>query len=230
MEYLNIKEGIFKSRPNRFIAIVSIDGRDEICHVKNTGRCKELLIPGCIVYLEESQNPLRKTKYDLISVVKNENGGKLLINIDSQIPNDMTEEWLYDSGLFSNNMKYKREYSCLDSRFDFFIEDNGKKILLEVKGVTLENDGVVLFPDAPTERGRRHISELIKWKELGNESYILFVIQLENPKYFTPNDITDVEFSRELKRAKEKGVNIIVVDSVVSINSIKINNFIEVRI
>lgn len=230
MEYLNIKEGIFKSSPNRFIAIVSIDGRDEICHVKNTGRCKELLIPGCKVYLEESQNPLRKTKYDLISVVKNENGGKLLINIDSQIPNDMTEEWLCDSGLFSNNMKYKREYSCLDSRFDFFIEDNGKKILLEVKGVTLENDGVVLFPDAPTERGRRHISELIKWKEMGNESYILFVIQLENPKYFTPNDITDVEFSRELKRAKEKGVNIIAVDSVVSINSIKINNFIEVRI
>lgn len=230
MEYLNIKEGIFKSRPNRFIAIVSIDGRDEICHVKNTGRCKELLIPGCIVYLEESQNPLRKTKYDLISVVKNENGGKLLINIDSQIPNDMTEEWLHDSGLFSNNMKYKREYSCLDSRFDFFIEDNGKKILLEVKGVTLERDGVVLFPDAPTERGRRHISELIKWKEMGNESYILFVIQLENPKYFIPNDITDVEFSRELNRAKEKGVNIIAVDSVVSINSIKINNFVEVRI
>lgn len=202
MKYENIKKGTFVSRPNRFIANVIINGKEEVCHVKNTGRCKELLIPGCEVILEEGKNPLRKTKYDLIAVYK----GKRLINIDSQAPNKVFGEWageyFKDLSLIKNEVKFE------NSRFDFYIEENGRKIFAEIKGVTLEKDGACLFPDAPTERGVKHINELCKAIELGYEAYIFFVVQMDNVKYFTPNNETHKAFADVLKKADKKGVKI----------------------
>lgn len=212
MKYKKILSGIFINRPNRFIANIDIDGKIETVHVKNTGRCKELLKKGCRVYLSESDNPLRKTKYDLVTVEKIcENGDKILINMDSQAPNDAVYEWL-KGGLFSQDAQVRREVKFGDSRFDFYIEDQGKPAFLEVKGVTLEEYGTALFPDAPTERGIKHINELMGALPEGYETYIIFVIQMKNIKCFMPNYKTHPKFGEALQKAKSAGVKILAYD------------------
>ncbi len=229
MKYKNVIEAEFMSRPNRFIARVKINGVEETVHVKNTGRCKELLVPGAKVYLEPETNPARKTKYDLIAVEKRlDNGEAKLINMDSQIPNAVAGEWLPESGLFSKSAKYKREVGFGNSRFDFYVEDGERKAFLEVKGVTLENDGAVLFPDAPTERGVKHLNELAYCIECGYEAYLLFVVQMKNVKYFTPNTKTHPEFAEALWAAYQKGVKIFAFDCVVEPDSITAADMVEI--
>lgn len=236
MKYENIVKGKFINRPNRFMADVKTGGVICSVHVKNTGRCREILIPGADVFLQyfpvskEAGVPsaARKTAYDLISVYKND----VLINIDSQIPNKMVHEWLSSGadGIFRNITYIKPEYTHGNSRFDFYIEAEEKKILLEVKGVTLENDGIVSFPDAPTERGTKHIRELITALSEGFDSYVMFVIQMKGVKYFTPAKDHDPAFAAALKEACERGVNVLAYDSVVSSDSIKIDSPVEICI
>ena len=226
MTYKNIFEGKFLSRPNRFIANVEIEGKLETVHVKNTGRCRELLTTGATVYLEKSDNPLRKTKYDLVAVLK----GDMLINMDSQIPNDVAYEWLKNGNLFSKNAKIRREVTHNKSRFDFYIEDGNRKIFLEVKGCTLEQEGIAMFPDAPTERGVKHIEELIGCVNEGFEAYILFVIQMKPIKFFMPNDSTHKAFGDALRKARDGGVRILAYDTVVTPNSIKIDKEVKILI
>lgn len=204
MRYERVKEGKFVNRPNRFIANVEVDGRVEACHVKNTGRCRELLLPKARVLLEESFNPGRKTRYDLVQVYKED----ILVNMDSQMPNHLVKEWIEKGNGFP-------EYTCLqtekkygNSRFDLYAEYQGKKAFIEVKGVTLEADGVARFPDAPTERGIKHMRELSRCIEEGYEAWIFFVIQMPGVKEFQPNWITHPEFGEELIRAKEAGVHV----------------------
>ncbi len=224
MKYKNVKEGIFLSRPNRFIANVLIDGKEEIVHVKNTGRCRELLLEGVKVFLEENDNPSRKTKYDLISVYK----GDVLYNIDSQAPNKVFGE--YVEKMFADVKLIKPECRYKNSRFDFYVEYEDKKAFVEVKGVTLEEDGVMLFPDAPTERGVKHINELCECVTEGYEAYIVFVIGADAGKYFTPNEARHKEFAQSLKRAKKCGVNVIAVKCKVEKDKIKIKDNVEVRL
>lgn len=225
MNYKKVIAAEFISRPNRFIANVIINGKTETVHVKNTGRCRELLIPGCTVYLSCSDNPKRKTKYDIIAVIKERNARPpLLINMDSQIPNDVAMEWLKQSNLFSENAEIKREVKYGNSRFDFYIKDGSRKIFLEVKGVTLEQDGIAMFPDAPTERGIKHINELISCIKDGFEAYLLFVIQMKGACEFRPNNITHPQFGQALLTAEQKGVKIIVMDCIVTENSMKIDS------
>ena len=226
MRYENITEGIFIERPNRFIAYVDIDGVKTLCHVKNTGRCKELLVAGAKVILEKSQNPLRKTAYDLIAVYK----GDMLINIDSVAPNKVFGEWAEKSGFFEDISYIKPECVYKNSRFDYYIEAEGKRIFVEVKGVTLENDGVLSFPDAPTERGIKHIKELMDAAENGFEAFIFFVVQMEHCKYFTPNAQRHKAFAEVLRTAAEKGVNVKCVTCKVLPDQMDIYDFAEVRI
>jgi len=202
MKYNKTFRAKFVDRPNRFIAHVELAGKIETVHVKNTGRCKELLIPGVTVILEESDNESRKTKYDLIAVYK-ENFG--LINIDSQAPNKVAKEWLEDK----NYSYIKPEYTYGKSRIDFYMEDNDKKYLMEVKGCTLERDGIGYFPDAPTERGVKHIYELIKAKQEGYESMLAFVIQMEGVSEVFPNIDTHPEFGVAMEDAKKAGIEIV---------------------
>ena len=230
MKYNNIEQGIFLNRPNRFIAEVLIGEDNHTVHVKNTGRCRELLVKGAKVWLEKSQNPLRKTQYDLVCVEKNKDKSSVIINMDSQIVNDVAEEWLKKGELFSDDALIKREVKYKNSRFDFYIESEDRKVFLEVKGVTLENDGIASFPDAPTERGIKHINELISSIDDGYEAYILFVIQMKGIKYFEPNDITHKAFGDALRNAKEKGVNIIAMDCKVTPEEIVIDKDIEIRL
>lgn len=202
MKYLKTLQAKFIDRPNRFIAHVDLNGIVEKVHVKNTGRCKELLIKGVTVILEESDNESRKTKYDLIAVYK-ENFG--LINIDSQAPNKVAKEWLE-----SKDYTYiKPEYTYGNSRIDFYMEKDDRKYLMEVKGCTLERDGIGYFPDAPTERGVKHIYELIKAKEDGYEVSLAFVIQMEGVNEVLPNIETHPEFGVAIDDAKKAGVNIV---------------------
>ncbi len=226
MKYENIVKGEFLSRPNRFIAEVLIDGKKETVHVKNTGRCRELLVDGAEVFLFRSSNPSRKTKYDLVAVRK----GKKLINMDSQIPNDVVEEWLIKGNLFSEKAVIKREVTYKKSRFDFYIEDGDRKIFLEVKGVTLENEGVAMFPDAPTERGVKHINELISLRKEGYEAFVLFVIQMEDVNLFKPNDVTHKAFGDALRKAEKSGVEILAMNCKVTENSIEISDNINLCI
>lgn len=228
MKYKKICVGEFLSRPNRFIANVLVEGVCETVHVKNTGRCRELLIPGCKVYLSVSDNPARKTKYDLIAVEKKKPAGTLLINMDSQLPNDVVAMWLPESGLFSKNALICREYKYKNSRFDFYIEDGELKAFLEVKGVTLENNGVASFPDAPTERGIKHINELISAVSEGYNAYIIFVIQMKTVSVFKPNDETHKAFGDALRKAKECGVNILAVDCQVKPDEMIIDEYVSV--
>lgn len=200
MKYANIVKGTFIERPNRFIAICQIDGKEEICHVKNTGRCRELLLNGATVYLEKSSNPNRKTQYDLVAVQK----GDRLINMDSQVVNKVALEFI--PKLFSDIKYIKPEYKYGNSRFDIYVETETEKIFVEVKGVTLENDGVVRFPDAPTERGVKHLNELQKAVTEGYRAYVLFIVQMNDVKYFEPNRETHPQFADALKQAKENGV------------------------
>ena len=229
MKYDNVVSGKFIARPNRFIAHVEINGRLEVVHVKNTGRCRELLIPGCKVYLSVADNPERKTKYDLIAVEKDIGATEpLLVNMDSQLPNAVTEEWLKRGGLFPKDAVIKREYTYGKSRIDFYIEEGKRKILMEVKGCTLENDGVASFPDAPTERGVRHIKELQNSLAEGYEAYILFVIQMKNMKVFKPNDATHKAFGDSLREAVKAGVKVIAYECLVKPDSIAINKEVKV--
>lgn len=223
MRYSNITEGKFLSRPNRFIAYAEIDGRTEKCHVKNTGRCKELLTEGCTVYLERASNPDRKTRFDLVAVKK----GDRLINMDSYAPNLAAGEFL--PKLFPEG-RIRAEYTCGDSRYDFYIEEGDRKILLEVKGVTLENDGVVMFPDAPTERGIKHINGLAEHIGEGYEGYILFVVQMGDVKYFTPNDVTHPQFGEALRKAAAQGVKVLAYDCIVTPETMEINKKVEIRL
>ena len=216
MKYEKIIEGKFISRPNRFIAYVEIEGKAEIAHVKNTGRCKELLTEGARVFLEVSSNPERKTKYDLIAVYK----GDILINMDSQAPNKVALEFIKEQ---FKNAKIKPEYTYGNSRIDIYVEKDGKKSLIEVKGVTLENNGIAMFPDAPTERGIKHINELIKARDDGYDSYILFVIQMKGIKEFKPNYKTHKEFGEALKGAENAGVKILAYDCTVTPTTLKID-------
>lgn len=226
MIYKNIKAGIFKARPNRFIAHIEIDGHVEICHVKNTGRCRELLIPDCIVYVEEADNKARKTKYSLIAVQK----GERIINMDSQVPNKAVHEWLLGGNLFEDILLIKPEKVYGNSRFDFYIETPGQKIFIEVKGVTLEEDGIVRFPDAPTERGVKHMKELISCTRMGYEAYILFVIQMKDVKRFEPNDVTHPEFGMTLREAKRQGVHVLAYDCNVNPESLSIGKPVPVML
>ena len=231
MKYSNIIKGEFISRPNRFIANVKIENQIHTVHVKNTGRCKELLVPNCTVYLSGSDNPNRKTKYDLIAVEKErKNKPPLLINMDSQIVNYVAEEWLKESGFFGKNAAIRREVTFGKSRFDFFIETENQKTFLEIKGVTLEKDGIALFPDAPTERGLKHINELIEAKRKGYSSYILFVIQMKEITEFSPNSETHMEFAKSLKKAEEKGVKIMAMDCEDSPEEIKISKEVKIHL
>lgn len=208
MRYEKIKEGIFIKRPNRFIAHVEINGEECICHVKNTGRCKELLIPGKKVYINESDNPNRKTKYDLISVYK----GNVLFNIDSQAPNQVVYEWLKEGRLIPGLKELRREAAYGSSRFDLYYETEQAKGFIEVKGVTLEEDGIAYFPDAPTLRGIKHLEELCLTVKEGYQSYVIFVIQMDGVLRFEPNMRTHPEFGKALKEAEKAGVEILAYD------------------
>ena len=224
MKYERIVEGKFIERPNRFIAYVEIIGKKETVHVKNTGRCAELLQPGATVYLQKSDNPERKTQWDLIGVKK----GKRMINMDSQIPNKVVEEWIRKGNFFPNATLIKPETTYGQSRFDLYVEEGERKIFIEVKGVTLENNGVVKFPDAPTERGIKHLNELGDAVKDGYEAYVFFVIQMKGVKYFTPNRRTHAAFAEALRNAKEQGVNILAYDCKVTKDSIELANEVSV--
>lgn len=217
MRYDNVVEGIFLARPNRFIAHVEINGAVEVCHVKNTGRCAELLIPGVQVWLQRSDNPARKTKFDLIAVRK----GELLINMDSQAPNKAAAEFV--PRLFGNVSLVKPEAKHGDSRYDFYIEADGRHIFMEVKGVTLEESGTVMFPDAPTERGVKHLRGLADCIEEGYEAAVLFVIQMKGVSRFMPNERTHPEFADALRAARAAGVAIYAYDCMVTPNEMIID-------
>jgi sugar fermentation stimulation protein A len=218
MKYNNMKAGIFRSRPNRFIAFVEIDGIEEICHVKNTGRCKELLIPGVKVYVQEHDNPSRKTRFSVIAVEKRNR----LINMDSQAPNKVVLEWIQKGGLFQDVTYIKPEKTFGDSRLDLYVEASNKKIYIEVKGVTLEEDGIVRFPDAPTERGIKHLKELCECRRQGYEAYLIFVVQMSHVNHFEPNDKTHSEFGEALRQAREQGVCILAYDCEVDFDKLEI--------
>ena len=225
MHYPNMVLGIFLSRPNRFIAKIIIDGTEETVHVKNTGRCRELLPAGAEVWCQKSDNPNRKTKYDLITVKKRNR----LINMDSQAPNIAAKEWLLSGGLGpAKNIKAETTHG--DSRFDFSFTLNGKPCFLEVKGVTLENDGVCAFPDAPTERGAKHLRGLTKAAKEGYGAYVLFVIQMADVQYIHPNDATDPNFGAALREAAANGVQILAMDCCVTEDTMVIRNPVPVKL
>lgn len=225
MRYQHVVEGTFLSRPNRFIAHIAINGKEEICHVKNTGRCRELLIPGCRVWCEQSANPSRKTAYDLIAVQK----GSKLINMDSQAPNTAAKHWLQSGGLgHIENLRAETVHE--DSRFDFSFLKDGKLCFLEVKGVTLEEDGVCAFPDAPTARGVKHLQGLTRAVQQGYGGYVLFVIQMEQADYLLPNDATDPAFASTLRSAAKMGVQLIAMNCKVTPNSMGIHTCIPVKL
>ena len=214
MHYHNMIPGIFLDRPNRFVAHVEIAGQIETVHVKNTGRCRELLPQGARVWCQKSTNPDRKTKYDLICVQK----GKRLINMDSQAPNAAVGEWLRSGG-FGNVTDVCPEVKFCNSRFDFAFVKEGKQCFMEVKGVTLETEGVCAFPDAPTLRGAKHLRELTEAAKAGYGAYVLFVIQMSDVKFLHPNDATDPQFGEALRQAANGGVQVLAMDCAVTENS-----------
>lgn len=220
MKYDSIVQARFLARPNRFIAHVEIEGREEVVHVKNTGRCKELLAPGATVYLQDwGENHIgRKTRYDLIAVEK----GTLLVNMDSQVPNKVFAEWVAQGGFVSGLTYLKAETKWGKSRFDFYWEAGDRRGFVEVKGVTLENDGLVRFPDAPTERGVKHLEELILAKEEGYETAVCFVIQMEGMRVFSPNDETHPQFGAALRKAAEAGVWVMAMECHVTPDTLQI--------
>lgn len=232
MRYKKIVKGKFISRPNRFIAYVEVEGTEVIAHVKNTGRCKELLLSDVTVYLEEHDDPKRKTKYSLIAVEK----GDLLINMDSQAPNKVVGQWLEEKQPFGKQRLLKAECKHGDSRFDFYleVENNNiasaadqestvKKLFIEVKGVTLEMEGLAMFPDAPTERGLKHVRELTALAGVGYGAAIIFVIQMEGMHSFTPNSSTQPEFAAALKEAQAAGVKLLALECSVEPDSLAVN-------
>lgn len=231
MQYRKIVKGTFLHRPNRFIAKVIVDGQEETIHVKNTGRCKELLIPGVTVYLEDCAGKPRKTRFDLVAVEKIRPGKtELTVNMDSQLPNAAAEEWLAAGNLFSRSAVIRREVTFGKSRFDLYIEDGARKCFMEVKGVTLEQDGIACFPDAPTERGVKHIRELIECRKAGFEAAILFVIQMKEIRTFRPHDAMDPAFGAALREAAANGVQILAVDCLVTPDSMKLDAPVNVEL
>ena len=225
MRYANMVPGFFRNRPNRFIAHVEIDGKEQVVHVKNTGRCRELLVPGAMVWCQRSDNPARKTQYDLITVQK----GQRLINMDSQAPNAAAREWLERGGLGKiENLRQETVHG--DSRFDFSFTRDGRTCFLEVKGVTLEDNGVCAFPDAPTQRGAKHLRGLAEAARQGYGAYVLFVIQMADVKYIHPNDRTDPDFGAALREAAARGVKVLAVHCQVSENEMMISGSVPVRL
>ena len=217
MRYGKMVEGMFLARPNRFVAHIEIDGEVQVCHVKNTGRCRELLPIGAKVWCLDARSPDRKTRYDLICVQK----GERLINMDSQAPNAAVKEWLLAGGLGGIG-ELKPEYRQGDSRFDFSFLKDGRRCFLEVKGVTLEHDGVCAFPDAPTQRGTKHLKELTQLVRQGYGAYVLFVIQMADVKSLHPNDVTDPQFGAALRAAAEAGVQVMAYECCVTPDSMVI--------
>jgi sugar fermentation stimulation protein A len=228
MKYTTVKAATFISRPNRFLSHVLVDGQEEIVHVKNTGRCREILQEGVTVILEEATNINRKTKYSLIAAYK----GDVLINIDSQVPNMVVYEGIADGRIkeILNITKLSREVCYGNSRFDLYFESNGQKGFIEVKGVTLESDGIAMFPDAPTERGCKHVYEMIKAVEEGYAGFIFFLIQMKGVRYFTPHVVRDPKLAMALKLAQEKGVTILAYDAEVLEDEITLGAPIEIVI
>ena len=224
MNYERIRKAFFIERPNRFIAYVQLDGEKETVHVKNTGRCAELLVPGAPAYIQESVNPARKTKWDLIAVEK----GKRMINMDSQIPNKVVQEWIEGGNLFPDVHLVRPETTYGNSRFDLYVEAGDSRIFIEVKGVTLEEDGVCRFPDAPSDRAVKHMEELVRAKKEGYETYVFFVIQMKDVRYFTPNTDTHPAFAETLKKAAAAGVKILAYDCEVTSDSITIREPVDV--
>lgn len=226
MIYEHIKKGRFINRPNRFIANVEIDGEIKVCHVKNTGRCRELLQKGVTVILHRPDRRERKTEYDLVAVYK----GDMLINMDSQAPNAVFRSFANYSGYFGEDVRIYPERTYGDSRFDFYIESKERRIFVEVKGVTLEQDGVVRFPDAPTERGVKHLKELIRAVADGYEAYIFFVIQMEKCRYFTPNREMHPAFADTLAEAAASGVRVVAMTCRVGEDSLELLDSVDVKL
>ena len=226
MQYGKILPARFLARPNRFVARVEAEGQELVCHVKNTGRCRELLVPGATVWLEESPNPNRKTKFDLIAVEK----GERLINMDAQAPNQVFGEWA-TSGRFREGLTLLRpETTYGSSRFDFYWESSKSRGFVEVKGVTLEEDGVVRFPDAPTLRGVKHLEELVKVHEAGYEAAVCFVIQMGDVRYFAPNDATHPEFGQALRKAAAAGVEVLAMDCTVTPQTLTMGKLVPIKL
>lgn len=226
MKYRKIVEGKFIERPNRFIAYVDVDGEVCKCHVKNTGRCKELLIPGVRVFLEEGDNPNRKTKYSLVGVMK----GDIMINMDSQAPNKVVKEWLEGRAAKDGIICIKPEKTYGKSRIDFYYETEDKKCYMEVKGVTLIDGNIARFPDAPTERGIKHIEHLIELVREGYEAYLMFVIQCKGVDVFEPNDVTHKAFGDALRKAVKAGVKVFAYDCVAKEDELYIDEEIKVNL
>ena len=228
MQYQTVKKAVFLRRPNRFIAQVELEGAEETVHVKNTGRCRELLVPGATVYLAEGKNPSRKTRYDLIAVEK----GERLINMDAQAPNQVFGEWAASGGFRPGLTLLRPETTWGNSRFDFYWEssENDRKGFVEVKGVTLEEDGAVYFPDAPTERGVKHVEELIACRAAGYEAALFLVVQMERVAFWSPNDRTHSAFGEAVRRAAAVGVEILCRDCRVTPDSLTMGEPVEVRL
>ncbi|MGI6004896.1 MAG: DNA/RNA nuclease SfsA [Christensenellales bacterium] len=204
MRYEQTAFGIFIERPNRFIARVQVDGKEEICHVRTTGRCGELFVPGAKVVLEKSDSPNRKTRYSVVAVYR----GALLVNIDSQMPNKLFAQWVGKGRFWPQVRRMKAEYAHGDSRFDFYLEAGEKRTLVEVKGVTLKVGRTALFPDAPTKRGLKHLKGLLQAVKEGYEAYAVFVVQMQGARVFMPNEKCDPAFARALREAQAGGVHI----------------------
>ena len=225
MRYQTMVPGIFLSRPNRFIAHIEINGKEEICHVKNTGRCRELLPAGAKVWCLDAASPTRKTRYDLICVEK----GQRLINMDSQAPNAAVREFLESGGL-GNITDLRSEYTKGGSRFDFAFVKDGRQCFLEVKGVTLETDGICAFPDAPTQRGAKHLKELTALAKEGYGAYVLFVIQMSDVVCLHPNDTTDPAFGAALREGAVNGVQVLAYDCLVTPDSMALRLAVPVKL
>ncbi|MBO5918074.1 MAG: DNA/RNA nuclease SfsA [Oscillospiraceae bacterium] len=226
MKYRNIVPGCFLERPNRFIAYVEIDGQRQVAHVKNTGRCRELLVPGAMVWLEGNDDPKRRTAWDLVQVEK----GVRRINMDSQAPNRVFGEWVRAGGFLPEVTLVRPETRYGDSRFDFYVEAGGKRHFVEVKGVTLEEDGIVRFPDAPTLRGVKHLEELIRARQEGYECWVCFVIQMSPVRWLEPNDRTHPQFGDALRRAAQAGVHLLAVDCTVTQEGMDIRGEVPIKL
>ena len=230
MRYDLVQMATFLARPNRFVALcLMFDGSIQESHVPNTGRCRELLVPGCRVFVQFHNDPRRKTPHTIIAVEKN----GILINMDSQAPNRVAEEALRDGSLrltAGEPTLIRREAPYHESRLDFYLEAPGERLYLEVKGVTLEEEGVVRFPDAPTQRGVRHLRELIRAVGEGYSAAVLFVVQLEEARYFEPNDAAQPEFGETLREAREAGVRLLARSCLVTPLRITLGKEIPIRL
>lgn len=226
MIYENILPAIFVDRPNRFIAHVELNGRLEVCHVKNTGRCRELLIPGCRVYVQHQPSPTRKTAYDLIAVEK----GERLLNMDANAPNRVFNEYVRAGRFLRGWSVIRPETTHGDSRFDFYLESPGHRLFAEVKGVTLEDDGVMRFPDAPTERGVKHLEGLARCVQEGYEAWAVFVIQTEDVRWMEPNRRTHPAFADAMRQAAQAGVHLLALDCHTKPDRLEIRRPVEIRL